>query len=93
MKKTVAILAALTVSFLAAAQTIPVNPKFGKVSDAEIDLTVYEPDTAAVAVMLYREYTMELIISNVTGDISKEITVHERIKVLKEEGKKQRLLA
>lgn len=88
MKKTVAILAALTVSFLAAAQTIPVNPKFGKVSDAEIDLTVYEPDTAAVAVMLYREYTMELIISNVTGDISKEITVHERIKVLKEEGKK-----
>ena len=88
MKKTAALLAALALSFLSTAQTIPVNPKFGKVSDAEVDLAVYEPDTSAVAVMLYREYTMDLIISNVTGGISKEITVHERIKVLKEEGKK-----
>ena len=88
MKKILVLFAALAVSFAAAAQKIPVDPKFGNVSDAEIDMTVYEPDTSAVAVMLYREYTMELIISHITGGISKEITVHERIKVLKEEGKK-----
>ena len=88
MKKYILFLAALAVSFAAAGQTIPVNPKYGAVSDEEVDMTVYEPDTSAVAVMLYREYTMDLVISNVTGGISKEITVHERIKVLKEEGKK-----
>lgn len=88
MKKTAFIIAALTFSFLAAAQTIPVNPKFGSVSDAEIDMTVYSPDTSAVAVMLYREYTMDLVISEVSGVIVKDITVHERIKVLKEEGKR-----
>ena len=88
MKMTAFIIAALTFSFLAAAQTIPVNPKFGSVSDAEIDMTVYSPDTSAVAVMLYREYTMDLVISEVSGVIVKDITVHERIKVLKEEGKR-----
>ena len=87
MKKFILILAAAAAALAAGAQTIPVNPKYGAVSDAEIDLTVYEPDTAAVAVMLYREYTMELIIDN-AGRIAKEINVHERIKVLKEDGKK-----
>ena len=38
--------------------------------------------------MLYREYTMDLVISEVSGVIVKDITVHERIKVLKEEGKR-----
>ena len=88
MKKILFFLTALAFSVMAAGQTIPVDPKFGNVSEAEIDMTVYEPDTSAVAVMLYREYTMELTISHITGGISKEITVHERIKVLKEEGKK-----
>ena len=88
MKKIVFILAALAVSVAAGAQRIPVDPKFGNVSDAEIDMTVYEPDTSAVAVMLYRQYAMDLVISGTTGGIVKEITVHERIKVLKEEGKK-----
>lgn len=87
MKRITSFLAALAVSFAAAAQTIPVDPKFGNVSEAEIDMTVYEPDTSAVAVMLYREYSMDLVIGNV-GGITKEITVHERIKVLKEDGKK-----
>ena len=88
MKKIVLFLAVLVVSVAAAGQTIPVDPKFGNVSDAEIDMTVYGPDTSVVAVMLYRAYTMDLVISHITGGISKEITVHERIKVLKEEGKK-----
>ena len=88
MKKILFFLAAVAFSVAAAGQTIPVDPKFGNVSDAEIDMTVYAPDTSAVAVMLYREYAMNLVINDVTGGISKEITVHERIKVLKEEGKK-----
>ena len=87
MKKFFILLVALAASFVAAAQTIPVNPKYGAVSDAEVDMTVYEPDTSAVAVMLFREYTMDLNI-DITGRIVKEITAHERIKVLKEEGKK-----
>lgn len=87
MKKFLTLLITLVISYFAAAQTIPVNPKFGAVSDAEIDMTVYEPDTSAAAVMLYREYTMDLDIDN-AGHIVKAITVHERIKVLKEAGKK-----
>ena len=87
MKKIVLVLAAIATSLAAQAQTIPVNPKFGAVSDAEIDLKVYEPDTSAVALMLYRDYTLDLRINN-TGRVVKDITVHERIKVLKEAGKK-----
>ena len=68
------------------AQKIPVNPKFGAVSDAEIDLAVYEPDTSAAALMLYRECVVDFRLSN-GGEILKETTVHERIKVLKEAGK------
>ena len=84
--KRIIFLLTLFASLAAGAQTIPVNPKFGAVSDAEIDMTVYEPDTSAVAVMLYREYCLDLVFdSNIA--IVQEITVHERIKVLKEAGK------
>ena len=69
------------------AQRIPVNTKFGAVSDAEVDLQTYEADTSAAAVMLYRSYLLELIF-DADINIVQEITVHERIKVLKEEGKK-----
>ena len=87
MKRTLFSLLALCLSFAAGAQTIPVNPKFGVVSDAEVDLKVYEPDTSAVAVMLYRSYDLDLVFDG-NLDIVQEITVHERIKVLKEEGLK-----
>lgn len=78
---------ALCITIAAGAQVIPVNPKFGAVSDAEVDLAVYEPDTSAVALMLYRSYDLELVFDGKL-DIVQEITVHERIKVLKEDGKK-----
>ena len=87
MKQYIVFLVCLFAMISAAAQTIPVNPKFGAVSEEEVALTVYEPDTSAVAVMLYREYNLDLIF-NAQLEIVKEITVHERIKVLKEEGKK-----
>ena len=87
MKRTLFSLVALCLSIAAGAQTIPVNPKFGAVSEAEVDLKVYEPDTSAVAVMLYRSYDLNLVF-DAHLDIVQEITVHERIKVLKEEGVK-----
>lgn len=87
MKKLVLIVTVIATSLVARAQTIPVNPKFGAISDAEIDLKVYEPDTSAIALMLYRDYSLDLRINN-NGRIVKDITVHERVKVLKEEGKK-----
>ena len=87
MKRTFLSLFALCLSIAAGAQAIPVNPKFGAVSEAEVDLKVYEPDTSAVAVMLYRSYDLDLVF-NADLDIVQEVTVHERIKVLKEEGVK-----
>lgn len=87
MKRTLFSLVALCLSIAAGAQAIPVNPKFGAVSEAEVDLKVYEPDTSAVAVMLYRSYDLNLVF-DAHLDIVQEITVHERIKVLKEEGVK-----
>lgn len=87
MKRLVSGILFLLLCLAAGAQRIAVNPKFGAVSDAEVDMTVYEPDTSAVALMLYRSYDLDLVFdSNVA--IVQEIRVHERIKVLKEDGKK-----
>lgn len=87
MKHVFLSLALQVLTFSVSAQSIPVNPKFGAVSDAEIDMTSYALDTSAVAVMLYRECQLDLVF-NFKLEIVKELTVHERIKVLKEEGKR-----
>lgn len=74
-------------TFGANAQTIKVNPKFGNVSKAELEMTEYAPDTSAVAVILYKGAETEVDINlhrdNTFAIIKK---VHERIKVLKEPG-------
>ena len=79
-------IAALSLAVAASAQTIPVNHRFGSVSDREIDMTVYEPDTSAVAVVLYRDYKLDLVFDPKL-EIVQIIQVHERIKILKEAGK------
>ena len=61
MKRFVSSILFLLVCLGAGAQRIAVNPKFGAVSDAEVDMTVYEPDTSAVALMLYRSYDLDLV--------------------------------
>ena len=68
------------------AQQIPVNPKFGSVSDAEIDLTSYPADTSAAILLLYgsQDYTIEV---DSQGGFRQQIRVHHRWKVLKESGK------
>ncbi len=80
------LVAALSLANAAGAQTIPVNHRFGSVSDREIDMTVYEPDTSAVAVVLYRDYKLDLVFDPKL-EIVQIIHVHERIKILKEAGK------
>ena len=67
-------------------QSISVNPKFGEISDAEVDMTTFSSDTSAAALILYSEETY-----NVTFDASLEFlqthSVRRRIKILKEAGR------
>ncbi|MBO4340770.1 MAG: DUF3857 domain-containing protein [Bacteroidales bacterium] len=68
-------------------QTIPVNPSFGKVSDLEVSMKVYEPDTTASAVLLYGMQEVEIGISP-QGNFARTRRVHQRWKILKDEGKR-----
>ena len=72
--------------FLLPAQTIPVNTAFGEVSDEEVRMTVYEPDTTAPVVLLYRKVDVALRI-DMDASYSQYVTTHERWKVLKDDGK------
>ena len=81
---------ALTGSLSLSAQTIPVNTKFGEVSKAELEMTVYEPDTSAVALILYRDTEIRIgfeIDSEGALAITNTTRVRERVKILKESGK------
>ena len=67
------------------AQSIPVNTKYGKVSREEVEMTSYQLDTSAVALVLYEDLNM-FIDFNATGGFSLVRKKHMRIKILKEEG-------
>lgn len=67
------------------AQSIPVNTKYGKVSREEVEMTSYQLDTSAVALVLYEDLNM-IIDFNATGGFSLVRKKHMRIKILKEEG-------
>ena len=71
--------------FDAAAQMIPVNKKFGKVSKEELELSIYQPDTSAVALVLY-ENTEVSIDFDSKLDFYLTTSRHIRMKILKEEG-------
>ena len=85
MKRLSAILL-LLISWTSFAQQIPVDRKFGKISDAEIDLTTYPLDTSAAALVLFSEDEVTL---SLELDLSMRMVhkTHERIKVLKESGR------
>lgn len=87
MKKIFCFLVFVLGSICLFAQTInvpKVNPKFGKPTKEEMEMTIYEPDTTAVAVCLYKE---TLIDYEFRESILKIIYTHKvRIKILKEEG-------
>lgn len=69
------------------AQTIPVNKRFGKVSKEELELSSYDLDTSATALVLY-ENKWTSVHLNAAGAFNKTTKTHTRIKVLKEEGLK-----
>ena len=80
------ILPLMLLALPAAAQQIPVDPKFGKVSDLELDMAAYEADTSAAALVLYSE---EEVILSIDIDLAVRLRhkTHERIKILKEDGR------
>ena len=69
------------------AQSIPVNPKLGKVSAEECRMTTYPLDTTASALVLYEEHEVRIDFSVATESPHQWINHTERIKVLKEAGK------
>lgn len=68
------------------AQHIPVSTKFGDVSDEELEMTVYPPDTSAAVVILYRHKEVEATLSATRG-LTRRAIFTERVKILKESGK------
>lgn len=78
------ILLALTPGELSA-QSIKIDKKFGNVSKAELEMTVYPLDTSAVALYLYKEVNYSVEID--PGGFSFIKKERERVKVLKEAGK------
>ncbi|MBO6169248.1 MAG: DUF3857 domain-containing protein [Bacteroidales bacterium] len=77
---------ALAISLGAGGQTIPVNTKFGAVSDEELQMTVYPPDTSAAVVLLYCKQEVEAAFSS-SLQFGRKVIHTERIKILKESGK------
>jgi hypothetical protein len=69
----------------AAAQSVTLNTKFGKVSKEEVEMLEYPLDTAATAVMLYDKRSI-MVDLNGSGDFMQTIDRHMRIKILKEDG-------
>ena len=70
---------------MAWAQTLEPNLKWGKPTDAELNMTTYAPDAEAEAVVLCSQTVLRYDLS--TGSIKLILSTKERIKVLKEEGK------
>ena len=70
----------------AMAQTIPVSPKLGVISEAELKMDSYAPDTSANAVILYSRHDV-LVAFDFQLKATRKETVTTRYKVLKENGK------
>ncbi len=68
------------------AQHIPLNPKRGAISDLELDMVSYGPDTSAAAVLLYRSVEIAVAIGP-DGKFCKTSKIYDRWKVLRESGK------
>lgn len=73
-------------SLVLSAQSIPVNPRFGKVSAEECALSVYPADTSAAALVLWEEHAVVIDYDPSIGNPGQWITHTERIKILKDEG-------
>ncbi len=89
MKKIACVILLLCGAFLwAVAQTVPVDPKQGKVSDDEVAMTVYPLDTTAASVVLAAREEVQITTTDLL-EMTNNHRVYERIKILKENGKSQ----
>lgn len=77
----------LSISFLSKAQEEP-KFKFGKVTEEDLKMNVYTPDTSAVAVILYDDGSSRVTYDNSFGRFNLTSERVVRIKILKESGKK-----
>ncbi|RIJ46783.1 DUF3857 domain-containing protein [Maribellus luteus] len=59
--------------------------KFGKIDESDLKMQVYEPDTSAVAVILFEQGKSEIKYDQSNG-WKLLFTKHQRIKILKQEG-------
>ena len=75
----------LCLATVASAQTLEPNLKWGKPTDAELNMTSYAPDPEAEAVVLCSETQLRYDITS--GSFKLNRLTKKRIKVLKEEGK------
>ena len=75
----------LCLASLALAQTLEPNLKWGKPTDAELNMTSYAPDPDAEAVVLCSETQLRYDLTS--GSFKLKRSIKKRIKVLKEEGK------
>lgn len=67
------------------AQTLEPNLKWGKPTDAELNMTTYAPDLEAEAVVLCSQTVLRYDLSS--GSFKLNTNTKKRIKILKEEGK------
>ena len=65
-------------------KTIEPSLKYGKPSDAELQLQTYQPDTTATALVLYR--TRDVFYEYISGDFRINSSYEAKIKILKSEG-------
>lgn len=72
-------------SSVLSAQWLKVDPRPGRISEKEMSMTVYEPDTSAVAVVLSDDVSVSMTFSS-SGSCRKETARRIRIKILKEDG-------
>lgn len=87
MNKSFLILAFAVASLGLSAQTIPVNPKYGSVSEYECSFRNYEPDPYASAVILWERCDRILDYSLMYAEGYTVTYYRQRIKILKESGR------
>ena len=75
----------LCLAAVAWAQTLEPNLKWGKPTDAELNMTTYAPDPEAEAVVLCSQTVLRYDLSS--GSFKLNTNTKKRIKILKEEGK------
>jgi len=60
--------------------------KFGRIEKEDLEMTIYDQDSSAVAVVLYENGTSHIDYSTLTNGWKLTFEKHQRIKILKKEG-------